>query len=181
MGVARAVAGMLIVSAATVWAQSAPPVTESARRAPASRMVMAGPPENRMTSVQTALAEKRMQEMQDTLKKMHALLAQMRAKAASSGSKDAFAKADLEMWGLMLGHLDKQFEQVRIANKAHEDLNARRASLFKQAEAKAAAERAQAAMAAGTGAATGEQGTAAGSAGQAAAGATSTPASSTAK
>jgi hypothetical protein len=194
MRVARAAAGILILSASTVWAQSTPPVTASAGgRAGASRMVMAGPPSNKMTSVQAAVAQKRMQEMESTLKAMHLLLKQMRDKAAKSKSQDPFAKANLEMWQLMLGHLDQQFNQLRATTLAREDLNARRAALYKQAEAKAALE-AEAARAANTSSAaatgTAEQGTAAVSAGQAAAGATaahdeaqatSAPASSTPK
>ncbi len=165
MSVAKAAASILILSAATVWAQSAPATPRAGR--PSTKMLMATP--HNMTSVETATAEKRMQDMQDTLKKMHALLVRMNAKAAASKSKDGFAKANLEMWDLMLGQLDKQFDEVRKATLAREDFLARRADLYKQADAKAAleAKRAQEAMAAQFA----EQGTAAGSASQAAAGA----------
>jgi peptidoglycan hydrolase CwlO-like protein len=81
-----------------------------------------------------------MNEMGNTLSKMHALLKQMQAKTVASGPKDPIAKANLEMWGLMLGDLDKQYEQLRIATHAREDLEARRAAMYKQADAKAAAE-----------------------------------------
>ncbi len=165
MSVAKAVVGILILSAATVLAQSAP-ATPWAGRARA-KMLMATP--NNMTSMESATAEKRMQEMQDTLKKMHALLTRMSAKAASSRSKDGFAKANLEMWQLMLGQLDRQFEELRKATLEREDFLARRAALYKQADAKAALEarRAQGAMAARFA----EQGAAAAPARQAAAGA----------
>ncbi|MBZ5569658.1 MAG: hypothetical protein LAN64_17665 [Acidobacteriia bacterium] len=132
-------------------------------------------PKNRMTSGQTSPALLRMQETEATLKKMHALLMQMRAKAGPSGSKDAFTKANLDMWQLMLGQLDKQFELLKAETLAHEELAARRAALYKQAEVKAALEAARArsasAMAAKAGAA--GQG-AAGPAGPAAAGSTAT-------
>lgn len=140
MRVSSAAASILILWAATVWAQSTSPVTASAdnRRAAGSRMVMAGPPQNKLTSVQSATALERMQEMESTLKKMHALLLQMRGKTGSGDSKDPFAKANLEMWQLMLGHLDKQFDQLRMATLEGEDLKARRADMYKQAVAKAA-------------------------------------------
>jgi hypothetical protein len=103
-------------------------------------MVMASPAEKSMTSEQSAIALKRMQEMESTLKQMHALLKQMRAKTASSTSKDPLVKANLEMWQLMLGQLDKQFDELRTTTLARQNLNARRAALYKQAAAKAAAE-----------------------------------------
>jgi hypothetical protein len=178
MRVARAAAGILILTAATVWGQSTTPVTATAGRPFGSRRVMASPPGSRMTSVQTASALKRMQAMEETLKKMRALLKQMSAKAGASGaSKDPIARANLEMWQLMLGHLDAQFAELRTATLAREDLNARRAAMYQQAEAKAAAEaaRATATGTAGAGALPGMAGAAA------ATETTSTPASSTPK
>ena len=156
---------------------------------------MAGPTQNsnKMTSAQAATALQRMQGMEDTLKKMHALLKQMHARSGSSASKDPVAKANFEMWELMLGHLDKQFEQLRLATLESEDLNTRRAALYKQAAAKAAlaaeaARKTSAGSAMGTG--TADQGTATVSTGPVAPGAeavhnetetTPAPASSTPK
>jgi hypothetical protein len=88
-------------------------------------------------------SRERVQEMQTTLNDMHALLKQMQAKNASSRSKDPVAKANLEMWELLLGHLDKEFNQLE-ATLAREDFDARRAALYNQAAAKAAAEAAAA-------------------------------------
>jgi peptidoglycan hydrolase CwlO-like protein len=65
---------------------------------------------------------------------MHAVLKQMRSKAAS---KDPLAKANLDMWELLVGHLDKQLQELRIAMVTREDMEARRAAMYKQAEAKA--------------------------------------------
>jgi hypothetical protein len=99
------------------------------------------------TSNVTALAQvqqaqaamhQRVEDMGNTLAKMHAVLKQMQAKNAAS--KDSMAKANLEMWSLMLQDLDKQYEQLRIATRSREEMEARRAALYKQAEAKAAAE-----------------------------------------
>jgi len=69
---------------------------------------------------------------------MHDLLKQMQAKTAKSSSKDPLIKANLEMWGLMLQDLDNQYEQLRLASHTREDIDARRAALYKQAEARAA-------------------------------------------
>jgi hypothetical protein len=89
----------------------------------------------------------RVQDMETTLSQMRVVLKQMHAKAAKSKSPDPVTKANLDMWELMVGHLDKELEQLRVTLAAREDLEARRAALYKQADAKAEAE-AQAARAA---------------------------------
>ena len=89
----------------------------------------------------------RVQDMETTLSQMRVVLKQMHAKAAKSKSPDPVTKANLDMWELMVGHLDKELEQLRVTLAAREDLEARRAALYKQADAKAAAT-AQAARAA---------------------------------
>lgn len=81
-----------------------------------------------------ATLRERVQDMETTLAKMHAVLKQMRSKAAS---KDPLAKANLDMWELLVGHLDKQLQELRIAMVTREDMEARRAAMYKQAEAKA--------------------------------------------
>jgi hypothetical protein len=81
-----------------------------------------------------AAANEHLQEMASTLAKMHSLLKQMRGNAA----KDPVAKANLEMWSLMVGELDKQYEQLSLAARQREDFEARRAALYKQADQKAA-------------------------------------------
>lgn len=91
-----------------------------------------------------------LQEMETTLKSMHALLNKMQANNASSKSKNPTAEANLEMWELLLAHLDKEFQQLQVATAAHEDLEARRAALYRQADEKAVKE-AQDAMRAMTG------------------------------
>ena len=89
----------------------------------------------------------RVQDMENTLNQMHGVLKEMQAKAAKSSAKDSLAKSNLEMWELLVGHLDKQLQELKIATAAREDLEARRSALYKQADAKAEAE-AQAARAA---------------------------------
>ena len=94
-----------------------------------------------------ALLGQRVQDMERTLSQMHLVLKKMQDKAAKSTAKDPFAKSNLEMWELLVGHLDKQLQELKIAAAAREDMEARRAALYKQADAKAEAE-AQAARAA---------------------------------
>ena len=95
----------------------------------------------------SAPLHQRVQDMENTLNQMHGVLKQMHAKAAKSTAKDSLAKSNLEMWELLVGHLDKQLQELKIASAAREDMEARRAALYKQADAKAEAE-AQAARAA---------------------------------
>jgi hypothetical protein len=71
-----------------------------------------------------------------TLTKMQTLLKQMRAHTSSS--KDPVAKANLEMWTLMVEQLDKQYEQLRVAARQRGEFEARRAAMYKQADEKAA-------------------------------------------
>jgi hypothetical protein len=111
----------------------------AARRAPSAKQPRGAP-------VQTSLRE-RVQDMESTLTKMHLVLTQMQDKAAKSKTQDALAKANLDMWKLMVDHLDKELQELNMAAAAREDLEARRAALYKQADAKADAE-AQAARAA---------------------------------
>ena len=83
-----------------------------------------------------AAANQNMQDMAATLTKMQALLKQMRAQ--TSTSKDPVAKANIEMWTLMVEQLDKEYEQLRLAARQREEFEARRAALYKQADGKAA-------------------------------------------
>ncbi len=89
----------------------------------------------------------RVQDMESTVAQMHLVLKQMQDKEANSKAKDSLAKSNLEMWELMVGHLDQQLQDLKLAEAAREDMEARRAALYKQADAKAEAE-AQAARAA---------------------------------
>lgn len=95
----------------------------------------------------SAQLRQRVQDMQSTLSQMHLVLKQMQDKAAKSKTPDTLAKANLDMWQLMVGHLDKELQELNMAVASREDLEARRAALYKQADAKADAE-AQAARAA---------------------------------
>ena len=147
-----ATAMTMFLAATAAWAQSPAPAPSAAAPPP----VITGAPNSSSRGIsrfgrnrnagaaQAQLASReRVQEMQTTLNDMHALLKQMQAKNAASRSKDPVAKANLEMWGLLLAHLDKEFNQLE-ATLAREDLEARRAALYNQAMQKAAAEAAAA-------------------------------------
>jgi len=110
------------------------------RRAPSAKQPRGVP-------VQTSLRE-RVQDMERTLTQMRLVLTKMHDKAAKSKTQDSLAKANLDMWELMVSHLDKELRELKDAAAAREDMEARRAALYKQADAKAEAE-AQAARAAG--------------------------------
>jgi len=149
----------LFLAATAALAQSPAPGVPPAAPTPvitpdanASTRVMSRFGRNRNASAaQAQLAPReRLQEMERTLNGMHALLKQMQAKNASSKSKDSVAKANLEMWELLLAHLDKEFHQLQVATLVREDIEARRAALYNQAYEKAAKE-AQAATGATTG------------------------------
>ncbi len=85
--------------------------------------------------------------MESTLTQMRLVLKKMHDKAAKSKTQDSLAKANLDMWELMVSHLDKELRELKVAMAAREDMEARRAALYKQADAKVEAE-AQAARAA---------------------------------
>lgn len=136
-------AAILVVLAATaVYPQSASsPNSPTAGPLPSNRrMVMPrSNAEGNAAAMRGQIAmRQRVQEMGDTLSKMHALLKQMRTSAGAGAAKNPVAKANAEMWELMLVDLDKQYEQLRLATHAREDLDARRNAMYKQAEARAA-------------------------------------------
>jgi hypothetical protein len=79
-------------------------------------------------------------DMESTLSKMQVALKQLHAQAAKSKTADPLTKANLNMWDLMVGHLDKEVQQMRVTLAAREDMEVRRAALYKQADAKAEAE-----------------------------------------
>lgn len=155
MNVKVGMAITMFLAATSAWAQSpAPPAAPAAATPPgiasgsdANSRVRSRLGRNRNLSAAQARITpgERMQEMQTTLNGMHALLKEMQAKNTSTRSKDLVVKANLEMWELLLSHLDREFQQLQIATLAREDMEARRAALYKQADDKAAKE-AQAAM-----------------------------------
>jgi peptidoglycan hydrolase CwlO-like protein len=151
---------MVVLAATAALAQSARPGTTAAapilnQSAPIpNRQSLGGqkgPVGNRTTDPQgLAAMRERVQGMESTVSRMRVVLTQMHARAAKNKATDALTKANLDMWELMVGQLDKELQQLRDTLAAREDLEVRRAALYKQADAKAAAgaEAARAAQAA---------------------------------
>jgi hypothetical protein len=136
-----------ILAATQAFAQAPVGATPSAsallgqRRSPAGKRPMSAAPGSQSSNVNSLAAlHQRIEDMQGTLQTMHNLMVQMRAKATKSGTNDPLAKANLEMWKLMVSQLDKQLEELRQTAAAREDMEARRTALYRQADAKAAAE-----------------------------------------
>lgn len=99
-----------------------------------------GPLGNKTADPQGLVAmREQVEDMENTLSRMRVVLRQMQAKAAKSNATDSLSKANLDMWELMVGHLDKELQQMRVTLAARQDLEARRAALYKQADAKAEA------------------------------------------
>lgn len=142
MKIGSTIAAALVFAAMTVWAQngSSPVAARSLShpRAVVANSNAGGLAEN--AREQSAI-HRRVEEMGSTVAKMHSLLKQMQAKSSAGSHSDPMVKANLEMWGLMLADLDKQFEELRLTSRAKEDLDARRSALYKQADANAAAAR----------------------------------------
>ena len=141
MSLRNGTAALVVLAATALWAQSASPVTGTpANRKPMpSHKVVSPFGANPATAEQNPLAmRQKMLAMEGTLRQMHAVAQTMHTKAASS-SKDSLAKENVEMWDLLLSHLDNQFEELKAAASARDEFEARRAALYKQAEAKASA------------------------------------------
>jgi hypothetical protein len=143
---------IVILAVTTAMAQGTPPVPTvpgsagvMQRHGVAGRRGLSGNP-TRGLATPTPLRQ-RVQDMERTLTEMHVVLKKMQDKTAKSKTNDSLAKANLGMWELMVGHLEKELQELKIAMAAREDMEARRAALYKQADAKADAE-AQAARAA---------------------------------
>jgi TolA-binding protein len=141
----NAARGIVILAVTTVMAQATSPAptvpggTEvMQRQGNASRRALPGKQTRGLTTA-TPLRQ-RVQDMESTLAQMHVVLKQMQDKLAKSKTKDSLAKANLDMWGLMVGHLEKDLQELKIAMAAREDMEARRAALYKQADVKAEAE-----------------------------------------
>lgn len=139
----RGAGASILILFSSLWAQSgghqavpASRVLPSAASTTAAKAAAVHADSKVGTMQTTAGLREHTQEMQDTLSKMHALLKQMRVKAASN-SKDPYLKANLQMWELMLSHLDKQLGELQFATMTREDLEKRRAAMYKQALARA--------------------------------------------
>lgn len=140
----RSAARLIVVLAATAaLAQSGQPGTTPG--APiVNRPGLAGrrgPVRNTAADPQGLVAmREQVQSMESAVSQMRVELKEMQAKAAKSKATDSLTKANLHMWELMVGHLDKELQQLHATLATREDMEARRASLYRQADAKADAE-----------------------------------------
>jgi len=136
---------LVVLAGTTLWGQSS---TGSLVHGRQPVMATSNAESLAATTRARTASNQQLQDMGITLAKMHALLKQMQTNTPGSRAKDPMAKANFDMWALMLEQLDKQYEQLRVAVRSREDLEARRAALYKQADEKAAAAAKSAAAAA---------------------------------
>ncbi len=142
----------VLLWAATIWAQRPVSAAPALRRTPGRRVsveAMTGDRDANWARMQSQEAQRRVQDMQATLTKMHALLKQMETRLAASKSPTEAAKDNVQMWTLMLGDLDRSFEELRSATQAQRDIEARRAAMYEQAAHRAAEEQQRATKANG--------------------------------
>lgn len=83
--------------------------------------------------VNEASLQQRVEDLQATVDKMHAVLKQMRVKSPAS-AKAPMAQANLQMWELTVAQLDKQLNDLKLAEASRATAEARRAAMYKQAE-----------------------------------------------
>ena len=141
----RSVGAILMLAVTTGFAQnSAPASTPAATPAadasqPLQRpMVMRRWEKSAAGGVQTgpvntASLQERIEDLQGTLDKMNTVLAQMSKKTAAT-AKDSVAKANLQLWELIVAQLDKQLKDLKFAEERRADAEARRAAMYKQSE-----------------------------------------------
>jgi len=113
----------VLLSIATLRAQSpasAAPRAANEGSANGAPQSLAAPTPNQDSSPATqrmaAQYQQRLHEMEVSLVKMHALLNDMKTKLSPGTSKGAGAQKDnIELWEMMLGHLDRTLAQARMS------------------------------------------------------------------
>ncbi len=138
---ARAARVLVVLAATAAFAQTAQPGATSGtpmmRPAPATGK---SPSADRSTDpLGVSEMRERVNDMETTLSQMRGVLKQMHAKASVSQVPDSLTKANLEMWELMVGRLDKELEELRVTLATRENMEARRVAMYKQADTKIAA------------------------------------------
>ena len=120
--------------AAPAAAPQANPLPPMSIRRPGSGMArrQAGP-------VNPPSLQQRVEDLAATVDKMHLVLKKMHTKSAAN-AKDPAVKANLEMWDLMVGQLDQQLQELKQAEASRQEMEARRAAMYKQADIKSQAE-----------------------------------------
>jgi len=131
-------AAMLILATTAGLAQTVAPSTPRAFSHRTSGMAMTDAEGKAAAARSESLMQQRVDEMKATVAKMHVLLKQMQTTAVATHSKDPVAKANLQMWELMVGQFDKQLAELGQAARVREDMESRRQAMYKQAEQRAA-------------------------------------------
>jgi hypothetical protein len=115
---------VMLVAMATLPAQNPPatgaPAGNQKSSAPASPALPGpmSPSQDPSVALQRmeVLHQQRLQEMEVSLAKMHTLLNDMKARMAANDSHGTPSQRDnIELWEMMLGHLDKTLAQARLA------------------------------------------------------------------
>ena len=140
----KSAAVIVIISVATVFAQQSssvgatggPVMAPQGMQRSTSRWGNPNAANRQPGSISSRSFQQRVQDLQGTVDKMHIVLKQMQSKAGAS-AKDPLVNANLQMWTLMVEQLDKQLQELKQAEASRADLEARRAALYKQADAKA--------------------------------------------
>jgi peptidoglycan hydrolase CwlO-like protein len=131
---------LVVLTATAAFTQTAQPGATSGtpmmRQVPSAK----GPVTDRATDP-LGLSEmrERVNDMESTLSRMRGVLKQMHAKTSLSKVPDSLTKANLDLWELMVGHLDNELEQLRVTLATRENMEERRVALYKQADTKIAA------------------------------------------
>ncbi len=131
-------AAILILATTAVVAQTVAPSAPRAFPHRTSGMAVTDAEAKAAAAHSGSLMQQRVDEMKTTVAKMHALLKQMQTTAVANHSKDPVAKANLQMWELMVGQFDKQLAELSQAAHVREDMESRRQAMYKQAEQRAA-------------------------------------------
>jgi hypothetical protein len=150
MSLRPAAVAIVVLAVTTVFAQQSAPVSAPAaaptagsqgiqRPMPMRRWGKGAEASKQTGPVNPVSLQQRVQDLQSTVSKMRTVLKQMQGKSAAS-AKDPVAKANLQMWELMVSQLDKELEELKQAEASRVDMEARRAAMYKQAEIKSQAE-----------------------------------------
>ena len=146
-----ATAAIFVLAVTTVFAQQSAPANTPVQAPAAAPQATPYPPTpmNRWPNsamgrrqagpVNPPSLQQRVQDLEATVDKMHLVLKKMQGKSAAN-AKDPAVKANLEMWNLMVGQLDKQLQELKQAEASRQDMEARRAAMYKQADIKSQAE-----------------------------------------